>query len=197
MKSQRNVTDVAKLMILVLSSIPGSSFETIAKTHHGNDGQNQLIRELGLKNIPNISKANISTGEYTRMLSIYEESVRQAEEMKRLRRKFKSIPHSVPAKQETNLSQMRYKISDQPHIQSKAILQFPTPQFLPHFALTLVLSATLTINMKRRRALSSTFRQVVASQLLDEDEGVTIDTVDIDDEDHVTLELDFTDAVQS
>jgi hypothetical protein len=46
------------------------SFESIEETPHGisKDGQKQIIRELGLKTMPNISKANISTGEYSRML---------------------------------------------------------------------------------------------------------------------------------
>jgi hypothetical protein len=61
-------------------------------------------------------------------------------------------------------------MSEQSQIQSKVILQFNSPQVLPHFGLTLVSCATLTVNLKRRGAFSITSRHVVASQLLDEDE---------------------------
>ena len=89
------------------------------------------------------------------MIEIYEKTVRQAEEIKKLRGQFKNIHHSVPSKQVITSSEMRYKLGDLPLLQPRAILQFPTAQVIPGFGLTLVSSAKLTINIKRSSSFST------------------------------------------
>merc|ERR1719481_1967910 len=92
-----------------------------------------------------MKKANLSSGEYARMMEVYEKTVRQAEEIRKLRGQFKNIRHSTPSKHVIRCSEMRYKLGELPLLQPKAILEFPTDQVIPDFGLTLVSSAKLVI----------------------------------------------------
>jgi len=156
-----------------------------------------LVKDLGMKHEPNMKHANLSISEYTRMIEIYEKTVRQAEEIKKLRGQFKTIQHSTPSKHVIKCSEMRYKLGDLPLLQQKAVLKFPIRQAMPDFGLTLVSSARLVINIKRTNSFAGITRQVSVTQLQDEEDGVTIETVSLDNDDIATIEFDVTDAVQS
>lgn len=191
-------TSTKFLVILLVRQICfGSAFNPLELLGGADLLKEHLVRDLGMQHEPNVRKANLSISEYSRMIEIYEKTVRQAEEIKKLRVQFKNIHHSVPSKQVIRSSEMRYKLGDLPLFQPRAILQFPMAQVIPEFGLTLVTSAKLTINIRRSSSFSIFTSKASVTQLLDEDEGVSIDTVDLEDEDQDTLEFDVTDAVQA
>jgi len=156
-----------------------------------------LARDLGMKHIPDIKKANLTMHEYSRMREIYEKTLEQANEIKRLRNQFKSIHHSIASKQSVQFSELRYRVDDFPTFKPSAILTFPVGEILPDYGLIMVKRAKLVMNIKKRYSDSEKSFKVELIQLVDEIDGITIDTSDANEDEENTFEFDVTDTVQA
>ena len=131
------------------------------------------------------------------MLNVYKYSLRQSKRIESLRRKFLTLPHIISGQEELSLTQISSKISAKPRLQTKTLLKFKTPKVMTNFGLTLVTKAILSINVKRSCYIFTNTSTVEVRQLLDDEEGVTIGSIDLDERYYTSLEFDLTDAVQS
>eukprot|EP00088_Acartia_fossae_P017786 TRINITY_DN20187_c0_g1_i3.p1 TRINITY_DN20187_c0_g1~~TRINITY_DN20187_c0_g1_i3.p1 ORF type:complete len:447 (-),score=130.59 TRINITY_DN20187_c0_g1_i3:107-1447(-) len=218
--------------IMSLSALQGAGARQSREAKQITD---QIVRDLGLSQTPNVRKANISDDEYQRKFRIYDQSMRQTTAMRMLKAHFKehmrkqeqpASPLSAGGsaanrQQHSTLSsaprRRRHKRSTPAAENSSAAQQHNMIHFdmedlwrqLPSSAandgqLVLVAEAVLSVELEQLRENSNQQQlQACAKQIVQDEEGITLDCVPLDDdlmtssEGKIKIELDITHAVQA
>lgn len=177
-----------ELFILLIATqlVMGTSVE--------DDIRSKIIKHLGMKHLPDMKHANVSSTEYQRMLSVYRQSVRQTEALRTLREHFDT--HLQQTERFNNIvlySDSKHKRRKRSSINASNRIErihFNSSIF-PR--LTLVSSATLSVQLHLPGVGGEC--KVTAVQAVDGSDGITLDTVTSSDDKIVIL--DITHAVQA
>jgi len=160
--------------------------------------RDHLASDLGFESFPNVRKANLSRSEYVSKMEIYEKIVEQTRSIKRIQEEFKHLKFRTRSDHELKLSD--FTLLEE----GRAKMKFDLREFEKlSFGSTLVTSAKLNIQMRRRQADRFSLRTKKAKviQIMTENqaEGTVVDTQEVinDEQEEVMVSFDLTDSLQS
>ena len=151
--------------------------------------KDHLVSDLGLTKEPDVEKAVLSDQEYQKMYKVYNEMLRQADEIKKIRKRFKKMKFTTPTKHVFYLDKE----------QSHGLMAFDMQTFKDlEYGSTFVNSAQLKLKLKRTSHILLS-NKISLSQIIDGQEGTIVDSVSINDdfEEIISVTFDVSDTVQA
>ena len=151
--------------------------------------KDHLVSDLGFTKEPDVNKAVLSDFEYQKMYKIYNEMLRQADEIKKIRKRFKKMKFTTPTKHVFELDKEK----------SRDVMIFDMQLFKDlEYGSTYVSSAKLKLKLKRTSHILLS-NKISLSQIIEGEEGSVVDsfTVKDDFEEVLSVTFDVTDTVQA
>ena len=151
--------------------------------------KDHLVSDLGFTKEPDVEKAVLSDQEYQKMYKVYNEMLRQADEIKKIRKRFKKMKFTTPTKHVFYLDKAK----------SHGLMTFDMHTFKDlEYGSTFVNSAQLKLKLKRTSHILLS-NKIALSQIIEGDEGTIVDSVSINDdfEEIISVTFDVSDTVQA
>ena len=148
-----------------------------------------LVSDLGFTKEPDVNQAVLSDKEYQKMYKIYNKMLRQADEIKKIRKRFKKMKFTTPTKHVFHLNKET----------AHGLMTFDMHTFKDlEYGSTYVNSAQLKLKLKRTSHILLS-NKISISQIIGGDEGTIVDSFTINDdyEEVVSVSFDVSDTIQA
>ena len=148
-----------------------------------------LVSDLGFTKEPDVNQAVLSDKEYQKMYKIYNKMLRQADEIKKIRKRFKKMKFTTPTKHVFHLNKET----------AHGLMTFDMHTFKDlEYGSTYVNSAQLKLKLKRTSHILLS-NKIYISQIIGGDEGTIVDSFTINDdyEEVVSVSFDVSDTIQA
>ena len=152
--------------------------------------KDHLVSDLGFTKEPDVTQAVLSDKEYQKMYKIYNEMLRQQDEIKKIRKRFKKMKFTTPTKHVFYLNK---------ETTSHSLMTFDMHTFKDlEYGSTYVNSAQLKLKLKRTSHILLS-NKISLSQIIEGDEGTIVDSFKIDDdfEEVISVTFDVSDTIQA
>ena len=151
--------------------------------------KDHLVSDLGFTKEPDVNQAVLSDKEYQKMYKIYNEMLRQADEIKKIRKRFTKMKFTTPTKHVFHLNQET----------TNGLMTFDMHTFKDlEYGSTYVNSAQLKLKLKRTSHILLS-KKISISQIIEGDEGTIVDsfTINNDFEEVDSVTFDVSDTIQA